>query len=299
METTICRDCPRACGICRDAAHGVCGQSNALRIARAAPHYWEEPAISGTNGSGTIFFSGCNLRCIFCQNAEIASEGVGTEVSPSLLVEIMLRLQARGVHNINLVTPTHYTRHLIPVLQAAKAAGLTIPIVWNSSAYESPEMLRKLEGLVDIYLPDFKYLREKTAAEYSKAPDYPHVAKAAIAEMYRQVGAPQFDAQTGLMTKGVQIRHLVLPAHAQEAREILWYLHEIYGTEIGISIMNQYTPMPKVAEHPVLSRKVTPHEYETVVRYAEQIGFCNALIQEGEAASESFIPPFSGDLVLP
>lgn len=187
----------------------------------------------------------------------------------------------------------------MPVLEQAKANGLTIPVVWNSSAYESPELLRMLDGLVDIYLPDFKYLREETAKAYSRAADYPTVAKTALAEMAEQVGAPQFDTQTGLMTRGVQVRHLVLPGHAQESREVLWYLHSTYGDRIGISIMNQYTPMPRVKDDALLSRRVTPHEYETVLRYAEQIGITNALIQEGEAASESFIPPFSGELILP
>ena len=295
----LCTDCPRKCGIDRSQSVGFCGQSENFRIARAAPHFWEEPAISGQNGSGTIFFSGCNLRCIFCQNAEIAADGVGTEVSPALLLDIMLRLQDKGVHNINLVTPTHFTRQLVPVLEQAKVSGLTIPIVWNSSAYESAELLRMLDGLVDIYLPDFKYLREETAKAYSHAADYPTVAKAALAEMVNQVGAPQFNPDTGLMTRGVQVRHLVLPGHAQESREVLWYLHNTYGSSIGISIMNQYTPMPRTKDDALLSRRVTPHEYETVLRYAEQIGITNALIQEGEAASESFIPPFSGELILP
>ncbi len=299
MTTQRCDVCPRQCPVDRNTKAGFCGMTAAFRIARAAPHLWEEPAISGTNGSGTIFFSGCNLRCIYCQNADIAADGVGAEITAQQLIDIMLRLQARGVHNINLVTPSHYTLRLVPVLQTAKASGLHIPIVWNSSAYELPEVLHHLCGLVDIYLPDFKYLHSDTADAYSHAADYPQVAKAALAEMVAQVGAPQFDAENGLMTRGVQVRHLVLPAHAQESREILHYLHSTYGNDIGISIMNQYTPMPRVANHPVLSRRVTEHEYDTVLRYAERIGIENALIQEGEAASESFIPPFSGTLELP
>lgn len=299
MQTEFCTACPRKCQVNRAQAVGFCGQTNGFRIARAAPHYWEEPAISGENGSGTIFFSGCNLRCVYCQNADIAADGVGAEISADMLTEIMLRLQKRGVHNINLVTPSHYTEQLIPVLKAAKEQGLTIPIVWNSSAYELPEVLHQLTGLVDIYLPDFKYLHSETAKQYSRAADYPEIAKAALAEMVAQVGSPQFDAQTGLMTRGVQVRHLVLPAHTKESREILYYLHSTYGEKIGISIMNQYTPMPRVMDDPVLSRRVTAEEYDMVLRYAEQIGIQNALIQEGEAASESFIPPFSGTLELP
>lgn len=294
-----CTDCPRACGIDRAANTGYCGVGTQFRIARAAPHLWEEPPISGQNGSGTVFFSGCNLRCVYCQNAEIAADGLGAEVSPEQLCDILLRLQARGVHNINLVTPTHYTRALIPVLRAARRQGLHIPILWNSSAYESPDTLRMLSGWVDLYLPDFKYLHAKTAALYSGAEDYPAIAKAALAEMFAQVGTPQFDPATGLMTRGMVVRHLVLPGHAQESREILWYLHQTYGNQIYLSIMNQYTPTARVANDPLLSRRVTPHEYSTVIRYAERIGITNAWIQSGEAASESFIPPFSGRLTLP
>ena len=189
-----------------------------------------------------------------------------------------------------------HTLELVPVLQKARGTGLHIPVVWNSSGYELPETLRRLEGLVDIYLPDFKYIRAKTAAEYSCAPDYPDIARAALAEMVRQCGAPQIDPRTGLMTRGVQVRQLVLPGHAQESREILWYLHQTYGNGIGYSIMNQYTPMPQMREHPLLSRRVTAQEYGHVVQYAQQIGIENAFTQEGESACESFIPEFSGQL---
>ena len=290
-----CDICPRGCRIDRDAHSGFCGEHNTLRIARAAPHYWEEPAISGKNGSGTIFFSGCNLRCVYCQNHEIAVSHIGRDVSPEELRAIMLRLQAEGVHNINLVTPSHFTVQLVPVLSAARAEGLQIPIVWNSSGYESVFALRMLEGLVDIYLPDLKYLSATTAAAYSHAPDYPETAKAALAEMVRQQ-PEQVIGTDGLMRRGVQVRHLVLPGHAQESRQVLWYLHKTYGGSVGVSIMNQYTPMPQVRDDPLLSRRVTAHEYDTVVRYAEQIGMEHVLIQEGEAASESFIPEFSGDV---
>lgn len=286
--------CPRKCGIDRTKQRGFCGESNGFRIARAAPHLWEEPPISGKNGSGTIFFSGCNLRCIFCQNHEIAVSHRGYDISPDELIDTMLRLQSEGVHNINLVTPSHFTAQLVPVLKQARQKGLIIPFVWNSGGYESVEALKLLDGLIDIYLPDFKYLNPKTAKEYSNAPDYPETAKAALAEMVRQAGAPQIDAETGLMKCGVQVRHLVLPAHAQESRQVLWYLFQTYGNGIGYSIMNQYTPMPQMKTHPVLSRKVTAQEYENVVRYAKQIGIENAFTQEGEAACESFIPEFSG-----
>lgn len=291
--TEICSLCPRRCGIDRNLQRGYCGESNVLRIARAAPHMWEEPPVSGQNGSGTIFFSGCSLRCIYCQNHEIAVSHMGCPVTPDALLRTMFSLKEQGVHNINLVTPSHYTVQLVPILERAKAEGLGLPLLWNSSGYESADTLRMLDGLIDIYLPDFKYISARTAKEYSNAPDYPETAKAALAEMVRQCGAPQIDPQTGLMTRGVQVRHLVLPAHAQESRQVLWYLYQTYGNGIGYSIMNQYTPMPQMQEHPCLSRRVTQQEYDNVVRYARQIGIENAYTQEGEAACESFIPAFS------
>ena len=294
MKGNNCLRCPRQCGVDRSVQYGFCGESEEIRIARAAPHMWEEPPISGKNGSGTIFFSGCNLRCIYCQNHEIAVSHLGYPVSADQLLRIFFDLQAQGIHNINLVTAGHFVKELLPVLRKAKGAGLQIPILWNSSGYESAETIRMLEGLIDIYLPDFKYINPKTAKEYSNAPDYPEIAKLSLAEMVRQTGAPQIDKETGLMTRGVQVRHLVLPGHAQESRQILWYLYQTYGNRIGYSIMNQYTPMPQMKDHPLLSRRVTAQEYENVIRYAKQIGIENAFTQEGEAACESFIPEFSG-----
>ena len=272
---------------------GYCGEANGFRIALAAPHMWEEPPISGQNGSGTVFFSGCSLRCIYCQNHAIAVSHLGYEVTADQLIRIMFDLAEKGVHNINLVTAGHYTVQLVPVLEQARKSGLRIPFLWNSSGYELPETLRLLDGLIDIYLPDFKYIVPQTAKEYSNAPDYPEIAKAALAEMVRQCGSPQLDMQ-GIMQRGVQVRHLVLPGHAQESRQILWYLYQTYGNRIGYSIMNQYTPMPQMRAHPLLSRRVTEKEYDNVVRYAQQIGILNAFTQEGEAAAESFIPAFSG-----
>ncbi len=289
-----CRVCPRHCGADRSKQRGYCGESEIIRIARAAPHMWEEPPISGTNGSGTVFFSGCSLRCIYCQNHEIAVSHIGYAVTQDDLLRIFFDLEQQGVHNINLVTASHFTAQLVPVLKQARADGLRIPFVWNSSGYELTDTLRMLDGLIDIYLPDFKYLNPETAAEYSNAPDYPDIAKAALAEMVRQCGSPQIESGTGLMTHGVQLRHLVLPGHAQESRQVLWYLFQAYGNSIGYSIMNQYTPIPQMKAHPLLSRRVTEQEYANVVRYAEQIGIINAFTQEGEAACESFIPDFSG-----
>ena len=291
----VCNQCPRRCSVPRDSAAGYCGEQSAIRIARAAPHMWEEPPISGKNGSGTIFFSGCSLRCVYCQNYRVAESEIGTPVTPEQLVRIMFGLRDQGVHNINLVTPSHFTAELVPVLEAAKQKGIGIPLLWNSSGYERPETLRMLDGLIDIYLPDFKYLHPQTAAQYSHAPDYPETAKAALAEMVRQRGAQVYDAD-GMLRSGVQVRHLVLPGHTQESRQILWYLHRTYGSMIGVSVMNQYTPMPQVMHDPLLSRRVTEREYQAVLRYAELIGMEQILTQSGEAADESFIPAFGMEL---
>lgn len=287
----ICEQCPRACRVDREAGTGFCGETETIRIARAAPHMWEEPPISGKNGSGTVFFSGCGLRCVYCQNYRVAESEIGSAVTAEALLRILFDLRGQGVHNINLVTASHYTRQLVPVLEEAKKRGIGIPLLWNSSGYERPETLRLLDGLIDIYLPDFKYLHSETAARYSHAPDYPDAAKAALAEMVRQRGAQVFGAD-GMLQSGVQVRHLVLPGHTKEAREVLYYLHQTYGSMIGVSVMNQYTPMPQVSDDPLLSRRVTDAEYESVLRYAARLGMEQILTQSGEAADESFIPAF-------
>ena len=288
-----CKQCPRQCGADRTAKTGFCGETETMRIARAAPHMWEEPCISGKNGSGTVFFSGCGLRCVYCQNYRVAESEIGEKVTGEQLLRIFFELRDQGVHNINLVTASHFTSQLVPVLEQAKAHGLGIPLLWNSSGYELPDTLKLLDGLIDIYLPDFKYIRSDTAARYSHAPDYPDIAKAALAEMFRQRGAQRFGAD-GMMQSGVQVRHLVLPGHAQEARQVLYYLHCTYGERIGVSVMRQYTPMPQVQDDPLLSRRVTEQEYHSVLRYAELIGMEHLLTQTGEAADESFIPEFGG-----
>lgn len=293
MNTDNCILCPRNCGINRNCgSKGFCGESNSVRIARAALHFWEEPVISGDNGSGTVFFTGCNLKCIFCQNASIAASEVGKEVTVEALTEIFLKLQGEGANNINLVTASHYVPQVAECIRMARKSGLTIPIVYNTSSYEKPETLRLLDGLVDIYLPDFKYMDAKLAKAYSNAEDYPEVAKAAIAEMYRQVGKPAFDEDTGLMNKGVIVRHLVMPGAVGNAKAVIDYLYGAYGDDIYISLMNQYTPMKEFAEYPELNRKVTKREYEKVIQYALSLGVENAFIQEGETAQESFIPAF-------
>ena len=289
-----CILCPRACHADRlDGGMGYCGQTADIMAARASLHYWEEPCISGTSGSGTVFFSGCNLRCVFCQNHNIALGKAGRVITPEHLVKIFLQLQEQGANNINLVTPTHFLPQIVIALQQAKNQGLSIPIVYNTGSYESPDALRHLEGLVDIYLPDLKYFSPELSAAYSHAPDYFEIACAAIAEMYRQVLDPVMDPDTGLMQRGMIVRHLLLPGQAKDSKKILRYLHETYGDHIYISIMNQYTPLPQVADIEALNRTVTPEEYDRVLRFAERIGIEQGFRQEGSAACESFIPEFA------
>lgn len=292
-----CTLCPRECHADRTADQtGYCGQTSGLMAARAALHLWEEPCISGTNGSGTVFFSGCNMGCIFCQNYDIAHAQRGKCITTKRLAEIFLELQTKGAHNINLVTPTHYVPQIIHALQMAKDNGLVIPIVYNTGSYEKVETLRQLEGLVDIYLPDLKYYSSSISQRYSNAPDYFEVASAAIAEMFRQVGTPVFelpgDSESSLMTKGVIVRHLALPDCAEDSRYIIRYLYETYGNDIYMSIMNQYTPLSQVADIPSLNRRLTGEEYDALIDYAIALGIENAFIQEDGTVSESFIPSF-------
>lgn len=291
-----CTLCPRKCHA--DRLHqtlGLCGQSAAMKAARAALHFWEEPCISGTAGSGAVFFSGCNLQCIFCQNHNIALGKAGQEISLERLAEIFLELQKKGAVNLNLVTGTHFIPQICYALSLAKEKGLTIPVVYNTSSYEEPASLQLLEGLVDIYLPDLKYLSPELSSAYSHAPDYFEKASAAIAEMYRQVGTPVFDTSSGLMQRGMIVRHLLLPEETKDTKKILRYLHETYGNNIYISIMNQYTPLPQVADNPALNHRVTAQEYERVLSFAERIGIEQGFYQEGDTASESFIPEFDGE----
>ena len=287
-----CNLCPRMCNVNRHTGTGYCLMTDRLKVARAALHMWEEPCISGERGSGAIFFSGCTLRCVFCQNYKIAAAKVGKYITVDELADIMLRLQNNQANNINLVTPTHFLPQIVIALQQAKNQGLSIPIVYNTGSYESPEALRHLEGLVDIYLPDLKYFSPELSAAYSHAPDYFEIACAAIAEMYRQVLDPVMDPDTGLMQRGMIVRHLLLPGQAKDSKKILRYLHETYGDHIYISIMNQYTPLPQVADIEALNRTVTPEEYDRVLRFAERIGIEQGFRQEGSAACESFIPEF-------
>ena len=286
-----CHCCPRNCQINRTKKQGWCHSPAGIRAARAALHPWEEPCISGLHGSGTIFFSGCTLRCCFCQNHDIAMGSRGRAVSVERLGEIFLELKEKGAANINLVTGAHYVPQIIEALDMARRKGLDIPVVYNSSGYEKTETLKLLEGYVDIYLPDLKYLDPELAQKFSYAPDYVQAAKAAIREMVRQTGKCEF-GEDGYIRKGTIVRHLILPGHTGNSIKALRYLHETYGEDIYISIMNQYTPVRKFVEFKELNRKVTKREYEKVLDAAVDMGIQNGFIQEGETASESFIPDF-------
>ena len=288
-----CRLCPRECGVNRlEGQRGRCGAvGETVKVARAALHYWEEPCISGSRGSGAVFFSYCPLGCVYCQNREISRGDAGKEIAVSRLAEIFLELQGKQAHNINLVTPTHYVPQIILALREAKEKGLSIPVVFNCGGYEKPETLKLLEGLVDVWLPDFNYVSTEHAAKYSGAADYLENAKAALSEMVRQAGKPVFDIH-GIMTRGVIVRHLVLPGMSKESKKILRYLHRTYGDRIYLSIMSQFTPLENVRDYPEIDRTVTESEYENLLDFAVNIGIENAYIQEGGTADESFIPPF-------
>ncbi len=340
---TDCCLCPRNCHVDRTQGKtGYCGQTDQIRAARGALHMWEEPCISGDAGSGAVFFSGCTLGCVFCQNHSIAAGSVGKTISTERLAEIFLELQDQKAWNINLVTAGHFAPQVVCALELAKKQGLRIPIVYNTSGYEKTETLRMFDGLVDIYLPDFKYLSAELAGTYSHAVDYPQVAKPALQEMVRQLGTAQFEIVSGeksgtitdelsadvaysdgisadigensniiyntdncieenetddgvleRMLRGVVVRHLVLPGHVEESKKVIRYLHETYGDQIYISIMNQYTPMAGIeVRYPELGRKITSQEYDEVVDYAIDMGVENGFIQDGETAEESFIPEF-------
>ncbi len=289
-----CRQCPRNCGIDRSQARGFCGMPHDIFVSRCAPHFWEEPPISGTRGSGTVFFTGCNLKCVFCQNAEISRDHFGATVSPEALTERMLALADEGVHNLNLVTATHYTESLIPVLRSVRAQT-NIPIVWNSSGYESVAILRRLEGLVDIYLPDFKYISSDLSAAYSAAPDYAEVASQAVLEMYRQTGDPVFDSD-GIMKRGMIVRHLVLPGCRKDSIEVVRHLATILPHDgFKISLMRQYTPeFAMHTSHKNLHRRVTDFEYTSVTEEALRLGL-DGYTQGKDSATAVFTPDFQSE----
>lgn len=318
LSSSPCNLCPRECGARRDRGQmGYCLSDDRIFVARAALHMWEEPCISGEKGSGAVFFTGCNLRCVYCQNYEIAGKRlpigsgasmghsmpmenkteIGKQVSVRKLGEIFLRLQEKGAANINLVTPDHHVTAIAQAVLEAKQNGLVIPVVYNGSGYEKREVIRNLSGIIDIFLTDFKYMDGEIARRYSFAPDYPEVAKAALSEMVKAAGRPVFDRE-GMMQRGVIVRHLLLPGHKKNAKQVISYVYETYKDDVFLSLMNQYTPFERVKGNPdlgSLGRKVTKREYEDVVDHAIGLGVRNAFIQEGDTARESFIPAFDGE----
>ena len=290
-----CLLCPRKCGINRAAGQtGVCGVSAEIRVARAALHYWEEPCISGEKGSGAVFFSGCSLHCVFCQNREISDGKAGKVISKERLSDIFMELADKGANNINLVTPGQYIPDIVWAVNDAKSRGMKLPIIYNTSGYENVTELKLLEGIVDVYLPDFKYMDSTLSARYSRAKDYPSVAKQALSEMVRQQPDVVIDDATGLIQKGVIVRQLLLPGHVNDAKAVLKYLYDTYHDHVYISMMSQFTPIA-LEDYPEINRTVTKREYERLVNYALEIGITNAFIQEGNVAKDSFIPAFDGE----
>lgn len=287
-----CLLCPRKCGINRRTGQtGVCGVSSEIKVARAALHYWEEPCISGKRGSGAVFFSGCSLHCVFCQNREISDGKEGKVISKERLSDIFMELEGKGANNINLVTPGQYIPDIVWAVNNARSRGMKLPIIYNTSGYENVTELKLLEGIVDVYLPDFKYMDSTLSARYSRAKDYPSVAKQALSEMVRQQPDVVIDDATGLIQKGVIVRQLLLPGHVNDAKAVLKYLYDTYHDHVYISMMSQFTPIA-LKDYPEINRTVTRREYERLVDYALKIGITNAFIQEGDVAKDSFIPAF-------
>ena len=297
-----CELCPRRCGVDRAAGDvGVCGETGQLMVARCALHFWEEPPISGDAGSGTIFFSGCPLRCAYCQNHEISHEGAGLPVSPSRLARMMLEQQDRGALNINLVTPLHFAPHIVDAVFCAREAGLSLPVVCNTSGYERAEMVDALAGVVDVWLTDFKYADPDLAALFSAARDYPDVAASALVRMLenlRERGGCRI-GDDGRMLQGIIVRHLVLPGYADDSCSVLDRVWELCGNEVDVSVMNQYTPNAACrAKGGELARTVSPEEYELVLDHADELGFERMWWQESGTGSESFVPPFDNSGVI-
>ena len=290
-----CHLCPRDCGIDRNNGPGACGVGSMLKVARASLHMWEEPCISGREGSGTVFFSGCSLKCVYCQNRAISRGESGREITVERLTEIFFELEQQGANNINLVTGDHYLPVIAAAIEAVRRRGIGIPFLLNTSSYVHVDTLKMMEGLIDIYLPDFKYIRGRDAERYSRAPGYPDIAKAAIAEMVRQQPECVFSAERpDLLSRGVVVRHLLLPGQLIQAKLIVNYLYNTYGDRIYISLLSQYTPDHTVLgkDYPEIDRRVTEHEYRSLVDYASGLGITKGFVQEGEAADESFIPEF-------
>ena len=288
---SICNFCARRCGIDRSQHAGFCGMTETIRIARAGLHFWEEPCISGTKGSGTVFFSGCNLRCVYCQNYEISTGGSGQEITLPRLKEINSELIAQGAHNINLVTPTHYTDAVLASLEDP----LPVPVVYNTNGYEDVENLKRLDGKVQIYLPDLKYSDDSLAIRYSNAPGYFAAATRAIREMFRQTGRYRIDEETGLMERGIIIRHLLLPGQVENTKRVIDWVAETFDPgDVLFSLMRQYIPHGKAEEYPELNRKVTDEEYQAVEDHLFDSGIEDGFVQDEDSASKDFIPSFDG-----
>ncbi len=288
----ICTLCPRNCKAVRrtDSSRGYCQTGTNIRVARIAPHRWEEPCISGTNGSGTIFFSGCVLSCVFCQNSKISTGGYGKDITTDELIGHIKRLEAMGVHNINLVSPTPYIESIIDCFEKYRPS---VPIVYNTGGYEKAETIRRLDGIVDIYLPDMKYIRADIAKKYSNAENYFEYASSALEEMVRQTGEPQFD-NDGMMKKGTIVRHLILPQNTRNAIEVLNWLNDRFGTKILVSLMAQYTPLGRAEDYPEINRKLTAREYHKVLDHMEMLDL-DGFVQELSSAKKQFVPDFNID----
>jgi len=289
--TEICNICPRNCNINRSINKGYCNTSLDVKVAKAFLHKWEEPFISGKNGSGTVFFTGCNLKCVFCQNYKISQLNYGKTLNTKELASLFISLQNKGAHNINLVSPTIYIHQIKTAILLAREKGLSIPIIYNTNAYENVKSLQALDGLINIYLPDLKYYSNILSKKFSKANDYFKHATQAILEMYRQVGVPHFN-HDGILENGLVIRHLILPGCIEDTKKILLWIKNNLPKEIYISLMGQYTPFYKAKNYPELNRTITQQEYEEAINYFFEIGLENGFVQETTSASEKYIPEF-------
>ncbi|MEG0772458.1 radical SAM protein [Clostridium sp.] len=288
-----CNLCPRDCNADRTTnTFGFCKSSSILKVAKAYPHMWEEPCISGEKGSGTVFFSNCNLSCVFCQNHEISHAAVGKEISTQRLSAIFLELEKKGCHNINLVNPTHYVSKIIEGINLAREKGLKVPIAYNTNGYEKIKTIKELEGYIQIYIPDLKYFEDKYAIKYSKAPNYFNIASKAIAEMVGQVGKPVFNEQ-GMMQSGVIIRHLMLPGLLFDSKKVVDYIYKAFGDDVYLSLMNQYTPMYDAKDYPEINKFLNPKHYDSLIDHCLEIGYKNAFIQESGTSSQIFVPHFN------
>ncbi|WP_050606256.1 radical SAM protein [Clostridium niameyense] len=287
-----CTLCPRNCSVDRaNGQMGFCNSTKNIKISRAALHHWEEPCISGRNGSGAVFFSNCNLQCVFCQNHKISHEGYGKEISIKDLSNIFIKLQREGAHNINLVTPTHYVPEIIEAIKLSKKYGLSIPILYNSNGYENIETIKMLEGYIDIYLPDFKYFNNKYSVKYSSCNNYFEHTSKAIEEMFNQVGTPVFNTE-GIMQRGIIIRHLMLPGLLFDSKKVIDYIYSKFKDDVYISLMNQYTPLNNLSKYPELNKTLNPKHYDSMINYCLELGIKNAFIQESGTSSKKFVPNF-------